>query len=316
MNPRLLEPLLRSPPSMTTDRANRSRRNAIVRAIVEPSRVAGAGFPAGAAVWRRALGGLALLCAVVTFTARLVAAEASDAPFTPAKDLAGSWSFVADPALPNVLLLGDSISIGYTRPVRALLKGRANVYRASNADGSKPANCGDTRIGLAGLERWLGNRRWSVIHFNWGLWDLCYRNPASKNQGNRDKAGGKLPFSIEEYEKNLETIVTRLEATGAVLIWASTTTVPENEAGRFVGDEDTYNRVAARVMARHHIAIDDLHALTRTFSTAEFIRPGDVHYTEAGYARLARKIAEAIAAVLPKDAAAQAVSSPAPGRSR
>ena len=39
--------------------------------------------------------------------------------------------------LPRVLLIGDSISIGYTVPVRELLKGKANVHRPLT-------NCGPT----------------------------------------------------------------------------------------------------------------------------------------------------------------------------
>ena len=137
----------------------------------------------------------------MAITASAFGANALSSPTTPPQDLAGSWRFQADPALPDVLILGDSISIGYTRAVRALLTGKANIYRAASANGEKPANCGDTRMGLVGLEQWLGQRKWAVIHFNWGLWDLCYRNPAVKTQGNRDKVGGKLPFPIREYEK-------------------------------------------------------------------------------------------------------------------
>ena len=40
-----------------------------------------------------------------------------------------AWQCVPQPNLPNVLLLGDSISIGYTLQVRELLHGKANVYR-------------------------------------------------------------------------------------------------------------------------------------------------------------------------------------------
>jgi hypothetical protein len=231
--------------------------------------------------------------------AAALAADTLSAPYTPPADVSGSWSFKADPALPNVLLLGDSISIGYTRAVRSLLTGKANVYRASNADGSKPANCGDSRMGLAGLERWLGTRHWDVIHFNWGLWDLCYRNPAAKTQGNRDKIGGKLPFPPEEYVRNLEKIVTRLEATGAKLIWASTTVVPSDEAGRNVGDEVRYNRMAAEVMTRHHIPIDDLYMVTAKLPKAESAAPGDVHYTAAGYGKIAEQVARVVTAALP-----------------
>ena len=88
-----------------------------------------------------------------------------------------------DPALPNVLILGDSISIGYTPGVREELKAKANVIRPN-------ANCGDTTIGLANIDAWLGDGKWDVIHFNWGLWDLCYRHPESKEQGRRDKVNG------------------------------------------------------------------------------------------------------------------------------
>lgn len=137
-----------------------------------------------------------------------------------------------------------------------------------------------------------------MIHFNWGLWDLCYRNPASKNQGNRDKVGGKLSTTPDAYVRNLETLVTQLKATGAKLIWASTTVVPEGEAGRFVGDDAKYNAVAAQVMQRHGIPTNDLHALTRQFGRRYSLRPGDVHYTPEGYASLAVQVAATIEATL------------------
>jgi hypothetical protein len=203
-----------------------------------------------------------------------------------------------DARLPNVLLIGDSISIGYTREVRKALQGRANVFRPMRADGKSPDNCGDTTIGLKNLDRWLGERRWEVIHFNWGLWDLCYRHPASKSQGNRDKVNGQISTTPADYERQLEQLVTRLKATGARLIWASTTLVPEGEDGRFPGDDVKYNAIAARVMARHGIEVNDLHALTRTFEPQLFVKPGDVHFTAEGSQRLAAQVAEKIAAAL------------------
>src|SRR5438093_8938340 len=72
-----------------------------------------------------------------------------------------------DPKLPRVLLIGDSISIGYTVPVRELLKGKANVHRPLT-------NCEATVRGLRDLDKWLGSGKWDVIHFNWGLHDLKY----------------------------------------------------------------------------------------------------------------------------------------------
>ncbi|NIL98036.1 MAG: prolyl oligopeptidase family serine peptidase, partial [Planctomycetales bacterium] len=189
--------------------------------------------------------------------------------------------------LPNVLLIGDSISIGYTKPTVKLLRGLANVQRVK-------ANCGDTNAGLRNLQRWLGDTRWDVIHFNWGLHDLCYRDPNAKVQGHRDKVRGRQAVPLAEYEKNLERLVQKLKQTGATLIWASTTVVPEGEVGRFVGDDVKYNAVAAAIMRRHGIAINDLHALTASFPPELFVAPGNVHYVPDGSAQLAAQVAQAI----------------------
>ncbi len=220
------------------------------------------------------------------------------APFTPTEDLRGKWEAQADPKLPNVLILGDSISIGYTLPVRELLRGKANVFRPMRPDGRQPDNCGDTTMGLAKLNQYLGGNRWDVIHFNWGLWDLCYRHPESKEQGNRDKVKGKLSPPPADYERNLEKLVETLKATGARLVWASTTVVPEGEVGRFVGDDAKYNAIAARVMARHQIPVNDLHASSKAFPPAIFTKPGDVHFTIEGSAKLAAQVAEKISEAL------------------
>lgn len=241
---------------------------------------------------------VAWLALLVAFMATGQSGQAADAgTFTPEADLKGDWGFTANPTLPNVLLIGDSISIGYTRAVRERLQGKANVYRPMRGKG--PDNCGDTTIGLQKIEAWLGQRKWDVIHFNWGLWDLCYRNPAATTQGKRDKAKGTLSVPLPQYERNLEQLVTRLKATGAKLIWATTTVVPEAEAGRFVGDERNYNAAAARVMQRHGIPTDDLFALTQGFGGKFSTAPGDVHYTAEGYRRIAAAVAESVAAQLP-----------------
>ena len=219
-------------------------------------------------------------------------------PFTPSVDLKGGWSSEPDPALPNVLILGDSISIGYTRPVRSMLAGKANVFRPMNRTGKQPENCGDTPMGKKGLDKWLGETDWDVIHFNWGLWDLCYRNPKAKTQGNRDKKHGTLSTRPADYEKNLETIVTRLKATGAKLIWASTTVVPEGELGRIVGDDIKYNAIAKRVMERHGIPTDDLYALTKSFDGEFSVGPNDVHFTPEGSEQIAKQVAAKIGEML------------------
>lgn len=196
-----------------------------------------------------------------------------------------------DPNLPKVLILGDSISMGYTNMVRDGLKGKANVVRPKD-------NCGDTVIGLRELDAWLGDKDWDVIHFNWGLWDLCYRNPKLDKAGNRDKVNGKISVPVADYEKNLEQLVIQLKATGATLIWASTTLVPEGEVGRVAGDDKIYNEAATRVMQKHGVAINDLHALSASLDPNLFIRPGDVHFTTEGSKKLAEQVVAKISEVL------------------
>ena len=137
---------------------------------------------------------------------------------------------VDDPRLPRVLLIGDSISIGYTVPVREALKGKANVHRA-------PVNCGPTIRGLEQLDDWLAGEKWDVIHFNWGLHDLKH-------------VDGKHQVPIDRYESNLRTLVGRLNKTGARLIWCSTTPVPKGPLSPPRTDDDVraYNRVAEAIM--------------------------------------------------------------------
>ena len=189
--------------------------------------------------------------------------------------------------LPNVLIIGDSISLGYTKPTIALLDGVVNTQRIR-------ANAGDTNSGLKNIKaRWLSDTKWDVIHFNFGLHDLCYRNPESTEQGHRDKINGTQAVPLAQYEKNLEALVLQLKETGAILIWASTTVVPEGEAGRVVGDDVKYNAVAEKIMKKHGIAINDLHALTVSFG-GEYSLPGDVHYNKAGSTQLAEQVAESI----------------------
>ena len=193
--------------------------------------------------------------------------------------------------LPKALLIGDSISIGYTPHVVATLKGKVDVtHHRGNAQ--------HTGTGLKMLDRWVGKTQWDVIHFNWGLWDLCYRHPQSKEQGRRDKKRGTLTTSLEQYEKNLDQLAVRLKKTKAKLIWAHNTTVPEGEAGRKVGDDDKYNEAAARVMKKHGIEINDLNALTDSFPAELFTAPGNVHFKTEGSKKLGQAVAEKITEAL------------------
>ena len=210
------------------------------------------------------------------------------------KKKTGAMAPITDnPALPRVLLIGDSISIAYTLPTRARLKEIANVHRI-------PTNGGPTSKGLANIDKWLGEKKWDLIHFNWGLHDLCYRHPESKVQGRRDKVNGTVTHSVEVYTVNLEKLVQRLQQTGAILIFATTTPVPEKEAGRKLGDDILYNKAALEVMKKHKIQVNDLHAVMADKMTKFAAGLGDVHYKPEGSKLLADQVAATIKEALKK----------------
>ncbi len=193
------------------------------------------------------------------------------------------------PGLPRVLLIGDSISMGYTVPVRERLKGKANVHHP-------PANCGPTTRGLQHLDAWLGDKKWDVIHFNFGLHDLKYVD----EKGKRVAPGkGKQQVPSEPYRKNLERIVDRLAKTGARLVWAATTPVPEGSSGRVKGDAARYNAVAAEVMAKHKIPTNDLYAFAKA-RLEKIQRRANVHFTPEGSKALAEQVAGQILKALDK----------------
>jgi arylsulfatase A-like enzyme len=185
-----------------------------------------------------------------------------------------------DPKLPRVLLIGDSISIGYTLEVRKLLAGKVNLHRI-------PVNGGPTTRGVEQLDQWLGTGRWDVIHFNWGLHDL------------RIMTNGQHQVELEQYEANLRRLVEKLKAIGAKLIWASTTPVPEGKLNppRRPADVPRYNEAALRVMKEFGVSVNDLYAFALP-RLSESQLPSNVHFKPVGSAQLAKPVAEAIAAAL------------------
>ncbi len=189
--------------------------------------------------------------------------------FAKVEDIAG---------LPRVLLIGDSISMGYTVPVRNLLKGKANVHRI-------PTNGGPTTRGLSGIDKWLGDKKWDIIHFNWGIHDLRYLK----------KGDAETQVNPANYERNLRKLIAKLKATGAKLIWASITPIPEPPLipDRNFNDEQEYNKIAARVMTENHIPINDLHSYVAP-RFKELQKKQDLHYKPEGYQFLAKKVAAEI----------------------
>jgi arylsulfatase len=183
------------------------------------------------------------------------------------------------PGLPRVLLIGDSISMGYTLPVRKLLAGKANLHRI-------PTNGGPTTNGLANLQKWLGDGKWDVIHFNWGLHDLKLID-------------NKHQVPIDDYEKNLRELVTQLKATNAKLIWCSTTPVPDGASIRNREDGPKYNTVAKKIMDELQVPIDDLYEFALPQLDKIQLKE-NVHFSPAGSEVLAQQVVKSIEQHLPK----------------
>lgn len=200
-----------------------------------------------------------------------LAAQDYRSPASEVEDVAG---------LPRVLLIGDSISIGYTIPVRKLLAGKANVHRV-------PLNGGPSSNGVFMIDSWLGTKQWDVIHFNFGLHDL------------KRMSDGKQQVSPEAYERYLRLVVERLKKTGAKLIWATTTPVPDGKVSppRIPADVPTYNAIALRVMEENGVAIDDLYAFALP-RLKEIQEPVNVHFKPAGSDMLGAQVVKSIEAAL------------------
>lgn len=187
----------------------------------------------------------------------------------------------------NVLVIGDSISIGYFPFVeKALAPGILALHN--------PGNGGSTRRGLDSLDSWLKNRKWDLVTFNFGLHDLAYKD----EQGRNDLTKGKLSVTPEEYRENLEKIVLRLKKSARNILFVTTTVVPENSAGRKVVDPARYNQIALEVMKKHQVRVLDLYTPSLTIHPATS-QPGNVHYSPEGYRLLADELIKTIREILP-----------------
>ncbi|MGV3484895.1 MAG: GDSL-type esterase/lipase family protein [Planctomycetaceae bacterium] len=183
-----------------------------------------------------------------------------------------AWDYVDDaPGLPRVLLIGDSVSRGYTQTVRRMLAEKATVHRA-------PANCGPTSLGIKNIDIWLGDGQWDVIHFNFGIHDRT--------------------TPIAEYTHRLRQLVTRMQSTGAKLVWASTTPIPDVPAKQQTAAAIVErNAAAAELMHDHRVMINDLFtAMTPHLEVLQ--NPGDVHFSPAGYDFLGAQVATSIKTAL------------------
>ncbi|MGH7223844.1 MAG: SGNH/GDSL hydrolase family protein, partial [Gemmataceae bacterium] len=186
--------------------------------------------------------------------------------------------------LPKVVLIGDSIRLGYAPLAAKRLAGQALVI-------SPAANGGDSSNVLKHLEEWVIREKPAVIHFNCGLHDL--------KLAKRDK---RYQVDRENYEANLKAIVARLrKETSAVLVFANTTPILDErhakrgaEFDRHEADVRRYNDTALAVMRQADVPIDDLHTIVEKAGAAKMLAVDGTHYTREGYARLADAVADCV----------------------
>ena len=199
-------------------------------------------------------------------------------------------------ARPNVLVIGDSISLGYTPVLQGMLYGEVDITRPPNKGGGW-INCEGTKRGVEMIDEWLKLGTFDVIHFNFGLHDLKHVHPDSGRNSN-DPAHPQQS-NLREYEENLRIIVTKLKASGASLIFATTTPYPDKPGGplRRADQPAKYNDVARRIMRENNIMVNDLHGFTLPRMN-ELLLPNNVHFRPSANLELARQVAHRIRAAL------------------
>lgn len=145
---------------------------------------------------------------------------------------------------PNVLVIGDSVSIGYAPDVTQILLPSAKVQHSpyDYSDGG----AGHVGQGITCLDRWLVTQaqqqvKWDIITFNFGLHELS-----------------DTTLCKALYEQQLNNITSRLMATGAKLLYVATTPFMPLRTKNITIVEDL-NIIASAIMDAHDIPVVDLY---------------------------------------------------------
>lgn len=174
------------------------------------------------------------------------------------------WTWEVKPehpvvALPNVLLLGDSITRNYFPEVEKELKGSANVYLMASS-----TCAGDPR-----LERQIAEFaetekvHFKVVHFNNGMHGWAYTEPQYQ---------ARFPKFFRAVRK--------LTTKDGSLIWASTTPVRGDAQGGASNPRiEERNRIALSVVQAAGVPLDDQYTLMQRHGD---LHEDPVHFNPAG----------------------------------
>jgi lysophospholipase L1-like esterase len=187
----------------------------------------------------------------------------------------------------SVILIGDSIRMGYRPTVERLLGEQARLW-APEENGGTSTNV------LAHLDEWVLSRSPDILHLNCGLHDIKTEFGATSQA-----------IPPDQYEANLRQIIGRIVERGTIqLIWAATTPVNEvwhhtnKPFDRFEADVLAYNAVARQIVQAYDIPINDLYKVVVDAGRDQHLAPDGVHFSPAGYALLGQAVAGAIHAYL------------------
>ncbi|MFT6747276.1 MAG: hypothetical protein ACJAZ2_001626 [Glaciecola sp.] len=195
---------------------------------------------------------------------------------------------------PKILIIGDSISMGYTPYVKNQLRKKARVYHNSG-------NAQHTTKGLKNIEHWVTKEKWEIIQFNWGLWDICYRDNKRKYPDNKDKINGIITTSKLEYANNLDSIVSLIQnSTQAQLIFVTTTFVPAENIGRYSNDVILYNDTAKTIMNKHEVIVNDIYQKSKSIHDQFSFKEDDVHFSSTGYKMIGAHVSATLEKLLAK----------------
>lgn len=187
----------------------------------------------------------------------------------------------------QVLLIGDSIRMGYCGYVKEALADKAEVIYPEE-------NCRSSQHILMNLGAWAkmcNKESVEVVHFNCGHWD------AERFNGDIEPL-----TSVEEYEKNLRKIVRVLRSffPNAKLICATTTPMnPANRPGdcnRTTEELHLYNKSAMAVMQEMEVEVNDLFTAAIFWGAERFV--DYCHMADVGYRALGARVAERVARYL------------------
>lgn len=183
----------------------------------------------------------------------------------------------------KVILIGDSIRMGYQQTVREELAGAAEVVWPE-------MNGYDSRNVLAKIDEWAIAPQPDLVHVNCGLHDL-----------KRDRVRGEFQVPPEDYAANVEQILQRLTSqTRAKILWATTTPVNERwhrlrkPFDRMEADVEVYNARALEICERLGVLVDDLYTFVMRAGRDEYMSQDGVHFTDDGYEMLGIEVARVI----------------------